>query len=210
MIKEILKPFDLEKAKAGAKLRASDGRDARIICFDRKFGGRNEIIALLTNPITKDEAYFSFSEKGIFGNDFYLQIVEEVEEPERWRDRKDATLYGYYINDSSRIISDDCRGGYSHDCSNRNIFATKKQAQSALAMAQISQIIANDKRFGGPLTDKDWLNDKKIKYSIRRFRSEIAKGMELNDFTPLAFHTNEQRNLFFEENQDLLKAYFML
>ena len=32
---------------------------------------------------------------------------------------------------------------------NLNIFATKKQAKSALAMAQISQIMANDERFGG-------------------------------------------------------------
>ena len=31
-----LKPFDLEAAKAGAKVITRDGRPVRIICFDRK------------------------------------------------------------------------------------------------------------------------------------------------------------------------------
>lgn len=31
-----MKPFDLEKAKAGAKVITRDGKAARIVCFDRK------------------------------------------------------------------------------------------------------------------------------------------------------------------------------
>lgn len=30
-----MKEFDIEKAKAGAKVRTRDGRDVRIVCYDR-------------------------------------------------------------------------------------------------------------------------------------------------------------------------------
>ena len=36
MKKEIIKPFDLEAYKNGAKVRTRDGHEARIICTDAK------------------------------------------------------------------------------------------------------------------------------------------------------------------------------
>ena len=45
-----MKPFDLEKAKAGARVCTRYGRDARIICFDRKSELDAPIIALALNP----------------------------------------------------------------------------------------------------------------------------------------------------------------
>ena len=42
-----LKPFDLEKAKAGAKVVTRDGTDVRVICWDGKF--EKPIIALVNN-----------------------------------------------------------------------------------------------------------------------------------------------------------------
>lgn len=42
-----MKPFDLEKAKAGAPVQTRDGKPARIICFDCK-SNRSPVIALVT------------------------------------------------------------------------------------------------------------------------------------------------------------------
>lgn len=49
-----MRPFDLELAKAGHPLQTSNGRPARIICYDRK----NEyypIVALVENPDFESE-----------------------------------------------------------------------------------------------------------------------------------------------------------
>lgn len=48
-----MKPFDLEKAKTGAKLCTRDGRRARIICYDRK--SKVYPIVALINEDVKDE-----------------------------------------------------------------------------------------------------------------------------------------------------------
>lgn len=54
MNKENLKPFDLEKAKAGAKVVTRDGREVRIICFDRK-APVFKLVALINNKGIEDE-----------------------------------------------------------------------------------------------------------------------------------------------------------
>lgn len=49
-----MKPFDLERAKAGAKVCTRDGRSARIICFDRK-QHTYPIVALIQHEFKKYE-----------------------------------------------------------------------------------------------------------------------------------------------------------
>lgn len=94
---------------------------------------------------------------------------------------------------------------------NPNIFATLKQAKSAMAMAQISQIIANDTRFGGPITDEEWKNGDLPKFCLERYKSERPVAGKLwTQYHFIAFHTLEQLRLFIKENKDLLKDYFML
>ena len=45
-----MKPFNLDQAKEGVKLITRDGRNARIICFDRLMAGRQDrIVALIKN-----------------------------------------------------------------------------------------------------------------------------------------------------------------
>lgn len=124
----------------------------------------------------------------------------------RWRDDENAKIEGYYIHSFSDILP-------SYVCnspSNYNVFATQKQAKSALAMARISQIMANDKRFGGAITDEEWKDDRIVKYVITREKKYIIKKFYHNLYEFLAFHTAEQRDLFFEENEDLIRDYFML
>lgn len=123
---------------------------------------------------------------------------------EKWRDKEGTKINGYYISSDSTIYNyyDGvlCRNSY-------NIFATEKQAKSALAMARISQIMANDNRFGGAITDEEWNYDKK--YIIIRRGNNL--GIETRYcYEYLAFHTNEQAELFLKENEDLIKMYYMI
>lgn len=122
----------------------------------------------------------------------------------RWRDNEHKTISGYYTHSDSRII-------YSKDHNNTkenyNIFATEKQAKSALAMARISQIMANDERFGGIVTDEEWTD--KSWYSIIRINNDLRTATRFC-YELLAFHTKKQADLFLEENRDLVKDYYMM
>lgn len=126
----------------------------------------------------------------------------------RWRDSH-PKVTGYYLSGNYiRAISDD----YNEDWhfGNHDVFATEKQAKSALAMAQISQIMVNDKRFGGPITDEEWNYNASLKYVIERYGDKIIKNTHEKAYHFLAFHTNKQLDLFLEENEDLVKDYLMI
>ena len=103
---------------------------------------------------------------------------------------------------------------FGHECQNnkatRDIFATEKQAKSALAMAQISQIMANDERFGGVITDEEWEDELYKKYVIDRFCNRLLYSIYITEYSFIAFHTPEQRALFLQENEQLVKDYLML
>lgn len=123
----------------------------------------------------------------------------------RWRDDTSKEVKGFYITSLSTIAA--ISGRNSSD--NYNIFATEKLTKSALAMARISQIMANDPRFGGPVTDEEW-GRTKTKYVIERIGNDICKSHYQVTYEFLAFHTPKLRDLFLEENEDLVKDYFML
>lgn len=118
------------------------------------------------------------------------------------------TIRGYFVNNAAEIIRWD--SGNNHESSSKNIFAKRKQAQSMLAMAQLSQIIANDERFGGPITEEEWKNQNVCKRIIVRSGNRIEVDSCYLTYYFLAFHTMGQRDLFLEENEDLIKQYYML
>ena len=127
----------------------------------------------------------------------------------RWRDGN-PVVKGWYTS-GYRAVPYNLEGYDSHKWkdSNLNVFATEKQAKSALAMAQISQIMANDERFGGVVTDEEWNNNHLEKYCIIRINDEI-KYINICTYAFLAFHTIKQRDLFLKENEDLVKDYLMI
>lgn len=125
---------------------------------------------------------------------------------ERWRDQLDNEVTGYLPGCSGPTW---CRSYLKFEQHN-NIFCSKKEAQSALARAQLSQIIANDPRFGGPITDEEWECDDK-KYVICRINNKICETqVRIASYEFLAFHTPAQRDLFLKENIDLIKQYFIV
>ena len=125
----------------------------------------------------------------------------------RWRDDDINKIEGYFITKESNIAS---HAGLNSRL-NYNVFATEKQAKSALAMARISQIMANDERFGGVVTDGEWQDEDIPKYAIIRQDTNIVTIKSYyGRYYFLAFHTAEQRDLFLKENEDLVRDYLML
>lgn len=211
MKKEIIKSFDLEAYKNGDKVKTRDGHEVRIVCTDAK----NEyypIIGLVKSNGDEHITLYTLegkvdSEKSaIHAED--LVIVEEVEGPEFWSDNKGNTFNGFRINNVASIseVSNVPNTKLSYD-----VFATKKQAKSALSMARISQIMANDiKNFGGVVTDEEWKERAVRKYCIYRTNNKIRTVYAYSDYYFLAFHTEEQMNLFLNKYRDLVKDYLMI
>ncbi len=138
--------------------------------------------------------------------DFKTGVITFKEKPRRWIDNPERAISRCQISGDSDIV------GYSgENCPiNINVFAERKQAISALAKAQLSQIIANDSRFGGPVTNEEW-NSSSTKYYLYRYGSRIGASLTTNGpWEFLAFHTAEQRSSFLQENEDLIKQYFEL
>lgn len=140
-------------------------------------------------------------------NSTFENIVFKKKEEKKWRDNEYKRISGYSILPNSNIAH---YSALSNIFKNYNIFATEKQAKSALAMARISQIMANDKRFGGPVTDKEWENINTFKYVIVRDNNTIFCTSFFQRYWLLAFHTLEQRDLFLKENEDLVRDYLMI
>lgn len=62
-----MKPFDLEKAKAGAPVCTREGFNARIICFDANNDGF-PIVALIIDSNSSNEYPVSLTKKGRFSD----------------------------------------------------------------------------------------------------------------------------------------------
>ena len=79
--------------------------------------------------------------------------VAEVKLPERWDDLKE--IKGFFVMNTSdlRYVNH-----WQYDESNRNIFATKEQAEAALALAQLTQLAevwCDKDGMWGVVTDKE-------------------------------------------------------
>lgn len=157
-------------------------------------------------PATFTEYNRLFKQLRIENYEYNVDTHEITKQEIAWRNKEGlgTKLNGYYINIDSSICSYDngilCKNSY-------NVFSTKKQAKAALAMARISQIMKNDERFGGPITDEEW--DGRNLYSIIRV-NKILIVQARPSYEFLSFRTPKQADLFLEENKDLIKDYYML
>jgi len=208
MKKKIQKPFSLEAWKNGAKVETRDENKVRILCTD--LNNDQPIVAVVTFK-NDEEHVHTFDTYGHYytGEQSYcdLVIVEEVEEPERWADDKEAKGEGWVIDDYSFINDGTFR---LNNCFNFRAFATEKQAKSALAMARISQLMAHDERYGGVVTDEEWERPELAKCIIMRYNGRTIFNSATLTYHFLAFHTNEQRALFLAKNEQLVKDYLMI
>ena len=113
-------------------------------------------------------------------------------------------IKGEYIAHDGCIYKIDCICNYSE----KGTYKTEKQAKSALAYAQLTQLMALPEYNGDWVPD--WSNDDECKYIIRRYGNEIGTNFFINTHYPISFKIAEIRDKFLENNLDLLKEYFEL
>lgn len=88
-----------------------------------------------------------------------------------------------------------------------NLFIDRKHAKSSLAMSQISQLLPY---YGGEITEEEWEDDSFFKYTIERYKNTVYLDGHSTMYTFLAFHTEEQRDSFYENNKQLVNDYLMI
>lgn len=111
--KQRMKPFDLQKAKAGKPVCTRDGRKARIICFDRK--SHSPIIALVEtfvkeyNSVREDTYYYTINGRAIdIENESKDDLMMLPEKKEGWvKIRKDINLYDTKEEADRKMIGND-------------------------------------------------------------------------------------------------------
>lgn len=128
----------------------------------------------------------------------YIEEIKEKELPKSWEEL--GGVHGYYISTDSELEM-----GVVSDINNQNTFATKNQARSALAMAQLSQLMKVYNDGWVP----DW-SDNESKYVINYFDHYIDRDYVLHSASFLAFKTEALCTLFLENFPDLIKEYFLM
>lgn len=203
--KKIQKPFSVEAWKNGAKVETRSGREVRILCTDIK-NCYSIVAAIMCED--GEESITVYDADGHFctGSENNCDLVIVEEEPERWAEDMDAIGEGWYIG-TARVHKNMF---YLNDWQNFRAFATQKQAKSALAMARISQLIAHDARYGGAITEEEWRSIKIDKFGIHKYAGGLCRSTVQFSYCFLAFHTKEQRELFLDENERLVKDYLMI
>ena len=86
------------------------------------------------------------------------------------------------------------------------IFKTEKQAKSAIAYAQLTQLMALPCYNGD--WKPDWNDDEETKYIIRRVNYLVEKDYYSSIYHPISFKSSEICDIFYTKYMDLLKDYF--
>lgn len=114
-------------------------------------------------------------------------------------------LSSIYIDDSGELLHVDDDLEFDSTC--ENIFKDELLAKSSLAMSQISQLLPY---YGGAITEEEWEDDSFFKYNIERYKNTVYLDGHSTMYTFLAFHTEEQRDSFYENNKQLVNDYLMI
>ena len=123
----------------------------------------------------------------------------------KWEERFiGENIQGFYIGNDAEIYLEDSIANYSE----KGTFKTEKQAKSALAYAQLTQLMALPEYNGDWVPD--WSSNDEYKYVIRRYGHGLDTDYYSNTHHPISFKSEEIRDKFLENNLDLLKEYFEL
>lgn len=146
---------------------------------------------LSSTPSLKDVIYETFPE-----------LKPKPKVLDKWKDLEEVS--GYWINSMSEIFFN--AEGVTALLENRNTFATKEQAESSLAYAQLTQLM----KATGDCEGIDWGDTSQNKYVIYRYGNTLEKSAYECYYEPITFLTESIRDEFFEKHQELLKTYFQI
>lgn len=125
-------------------------------------------------------------------------VFKKKAEVNCWEDLKGVT--GMYVSDNSFITF--AKGGLAQPY-NKNVFLNEKYAKSALALAQISQLLPYYD------TNVDWKSPKG-KFCIDRIGNLIEIKHWVSVYHLLTFNSLSEAKRFLEHNEQLVKDYYML
>jgi hypothetical protein len=127
--------------------------------------------------------------------------------PASWKGLNPTFFNGYVIDgrkpSNIRVSSSPITG---LNDSYKPVFATEKQAKSALAMAQLSHLL---KAYNGDW-EPDWSSSAMPKCCICCGSNKIHYHTYFNYYTFLAFKTAKLRDEFLKNFEGLIKQYFMI
>lgn len=115
-----------------------------------------------------------------------------------WEDLK--RVPGVYITDNSCFVPAPAGLVLPH---NQNVFLNEKYAKSALALAQISQLLPYYD------TNVDWTTDNE-KFCISCLENRIEVRTWERVYHVLAFNTRSEALRFLKHNEQLVKDFYML
>lgn len=131
-------------------------------------------------------------------------VFKKKKQVNTWEDLDLDSIKGVWINADSKMIYID--KVFENKSTNKNVFRTETYAKSALALAQISQLL--------PYYDAnvDWnrLGETKycIYYDVSRRSLLIDKFVYMIQL--LAFNTEAEAKRFLKNNLQLVKDYYMI
>ena len=145
-----------------------------------------------TFKIEIPKGYEIDKEKSTFENIVFKEV--KIELPKTWAELE--KIKGYWTNSNSLILD-------TNDPAisiNKNVFATKEQAEASLALAQLSQLREVYRNGWVP----DW-KDEDYKYCIFfKCNDLINKCTNYETSLFLSFQDEETRDLFLENFKDLI------
>lgn len=133
-------------------------------------------------------------------NSSFEKIVfkEKKHEVNCWEDLKHVT--GWYITDNSCLVPTPVGLVKPH---NHNVFLNEEYAKSALALAQISQLLPYYD------TNVDWTASNE-KFCISCLNNKIEVRTWERIYHVLAFNTKSEAIRFLKHNEQLVKDFYML
>ena len=150
----------------------------------------------------------SESRNGFFKYDFdECELIKEPELPKSWEELKD--IEGWFIGINGRVYEEDSK--YKE----RNVFSTEKQAKSALAFAQLSQLVKalnGDWEYewtGKNLYDNGKHNPNKL-WTVIRATNNLEVNFKTTHFCHLVFKTKELAEFSLLNHKELWEQYYEL
>ena len=147
--------------------------------------------------LTKEIAQKMYESNEQSLKDFALLNYPELGEkqlPKTWEELKDVK--GWYVEYNSIVVGANYPNSDNED---KNIFATKEQAEASIAMAQLSQLREVYRDGWNP----DFSNSE-TKYVIEFYENKIYKDECCGTNNFLSFQSAEVRDEFLENFRDLI------
>jgi hypothetical protein len=142
--------------------------------------------------ITPPEGYEIDKEQSTFENIVFKPLIKLL--PKKWRDLDYISGYSTDLYSNTHLIN-----SVETCVSNSNVFATLKQAEACIALAQLSQLMAVYNDGWVP----DWTN-MDYKYIIYFSGDNICTSFYLHAKHFLAFKTKDLGDEFIENFRDLI------